>query len=180
MKTAMIAFLATGMMAAGAAGDVVVVTAQLDIDTPDGNLYLGDVATLTLSMAGNGRQGVCAVEVTLACPGDAIQIRSVDINPAFSLVFEESEEVLPASSFRTVRAQPLATLDRGLAARGQEVQLATVEVEVTSAETFSSALLVNVRAVTIGRWPHPVPPPDFSVLHSPFRIPSSPPPFFSL
>jgi hypothetical protein len=80
--------LATGILAAGVGGSEVVVTPQLETNAPDGILSQGDVVTMVLSMAGSGRQGVCALELSLACESDDIRIVSASVNPAFSLIFQ--------------------------------------------------------------------------------------------
>ncbi len=128
-----------------------VITTDMVSDAADGSLSAGDVVTLTMTMDGTARAGVCATSLSLECETGDIVILSVEINPAFSLIFEESSEPLPGSTYSTVRAQPLSTMDRSLGARGEPVIFAKVEIEVVSLTDFASDLTLNAKGITIGR-----------------------------
>ena len=121
-----------------AAGQRVAVTSDIAGNAIEGSFEVGDVVPVTFSINSDGEPAILGVRFQLWCRDDAVSIRSISFNPAFSVVLGDAEPVLPASCFRTVRVQPADDVDGMLGANGDPVVFATVELEVALVEVLSS------------------------------------------
>ena len=152
MKPVAFAFAVLFLLASSiAAASCVTISADSIGAASDEPLPVGDIVGLPLTIQTNSPAGICAVDLELTRATDAVRIRSVTFNQAFPVVLLEEPDELPASHYRTIRAQSLTTLNRHLAANGAAISLGTVELEVLADVPVGPALTITAKAATIGR-----------------------------
>jgi len=114
------------------------------------SLGVGEIVPVTLYVQSDGNAPVLGMSLDLSCASEAVRIRGVAFNPVFSVVLGRAgEPTLPASHFRTVRAQAARQVDRQLGT-GAPTWFARVELEVVGGTAFESALAVRARGVLLG------------------------------
>ncbi len=130
--------------------DVINITADVTEQRVEGEFQTGDIVPITFYVSSEGEVGLFGVEFGVAAATEDVRIASVSINPVFSRVFDRSGPPLPGSRFRAICLQARDTVDESLGSTGQEIPLATVEIEILSDTRFRSALRVRARGALIG------------------------------
>jgi len=137
-------------------GDVSIVTSTVSA-AQTASPHVGDVISLPITVSATG--GVCSLDLTISCAGCSdYHIRSVTLNPAFSLVVAEelvSPPEGPALMYHTCRAQAPETIDLALGADGTPIELGVIELEVLSDAAVLPPLSITANVATIGRNPQP-------------------------
>jgi hypothetical protein len=145
------ALVAVSVLANATIADEVRVTS--DVGSVESSFDVGDTVTIGLFVDSDGDTGVFGVDLELATASPDLRIRAIEFAEPFTETRIHRNAMLPAHRFRAVRTQPARDADRSLGARGQEVPLATVEMEILAGSGFHSALLVGARGLFLGDVP---------------------------
>ncbi len=136
----------------GASGEVRI-TAETAGRSVEADYAAGDVVPVTFYISGEPGIGFFGVEFEIAARARDVRITDVSFNRALSQVVGEPEPELPARRFKTVRTQPLDSIDHRFGADGEPVPFATVELEMRSIRPIESAVTVSARGSLLGDAP---------------------------
>jgi hypothetical protein len=116
-------------------------------DAADRQLLVGERLTLSLAI-GATDFAVAGFSIDLNCISTGIRICDVIFDHNFILPLE-GEQQLPGIFYRTTRVQSPDDIDEWLGTFGEEVQIATITLEVMTDGPFDSGLSVDIATSTM-------------------------------